>query len=237
MNKLEDSLAVFDYGRFMEDGAIVAGGKGSGKSTLCQSLVAGMSTRWLIRVFDLSRVWESSSISLSYEGNPRDVILPRFTEDSAVYDLSRLYVSQIQALVYNLLEREWQTQIRESQPAPKVYVFEEGQIYFKPQTLRSKRAEEALRLITVGRNFACSYLAITQRPQTLDNTVWELCGQRYVGRIMRESQVMKDILGKQAKTLNTLERGQFIYNVDGKNTLTSFLPRSHAGRRMVLFHD
>ena len=210
---------VFSPSRFVEDGLLISGGKSCGKSTLARNLAASMPREWNIRVFDTTQVWNRSSIPYRWICKDSSQ-LPRFETGDVVYDMSRLKVLEMRLLVDDLLAREFAIHVREG-GALTVFVFEEGHLYFNPYQFRKNSAAETLRLVTTGRNFGFSYMVITQRNQLLDTSIWEICGQWFIGRIPRPLPYFSPILGKRyAEGLKMLNKGEFLYVEDGKIMFT-----------------
>ncbi len=205
---------LMDFNRFVEDGALIVGGKGTGKTNLTKLLVSLMPSSWEVKVFDISQAWTNDSpIPARWESNPP---LPRVQDASIVYDLGNAYPSQAREAMLDMIRREYECHLSQHVKPITIFVFEEGQMLFKPSSLRSRVNEEGLRLITVGRNQGFSYIVTSQRPQLLDTTVWELCGQRYIGRLFRPRPYFNSILGKDADRLPSLKRGEFLYQMDDR---------------------
>lgn len=211
--------AAFDLSRFVEDGLLISGGKSCGKSTLARNLVSILPAEWNIRVFDVSQVWNRSSIPYRWVCNGASQ-LPRFETGDVVYDMSRLKVLETRLLVDDLLAREFAVHVREG-GALTVFVFEEGHLYFNSYQLRKNSAAETLRLVTTGRNFGFTYMVITQRNQLLDTSMWEICGQWFLGRMARPLPYFSTVIGKRsAEGLKMLNKGEFLHVMDGRIEFT-----------------
>lgn len=212
-----DVLDVFDYKRFLDDGALVVGGKGTGKSTLAQLLVSRLNKEYRVRAIDVSQVWDASPLQWRYVAE-NFAFLPTFPNLNVIYDLSRLYIDQMTELISNLIRREYEYNIKLSDSGKDkqqiIYVFEEAEIYLKPRLLRSNAGREFLRLVCVGRNNRMAYLAVSQKPQLIDNDLWELCGQMFFGRFQR-TDFLRKVLGDYAGETKGLKVGNWLYSCDG----------------------
>ncbi|MEA2089378.1 MAG: hypothetical protein U9O89_01275 [Thermoproteota archaeon] len=92
-----------------------------------------------------------------------NISIPVNMEKSYVFNLSYLMPSMQKEFVRQFIMDELARQIGIPKNLRRkiVYVFEESQLYFSTYALRRKRNEPILRLVTCGRNFEMSFMAIT----------------------------------------------------------------------------
>lgn len=219
INSLVKSIdEVFDFNRLTVDSAFVVGLPGCGKSMLAKHLVSKMPCDWRIRVIDSSSAWDTCSLKWKYECSPKDLALPCFPNISLVYDIGNLYVDQMIVQIQDLIRREWESNLRlykDGKPRMQyLYVFEEAEDYLEPGILRSKKGREFKRLFCKGRNNRMRTLSLTQRPQLVDNSCWELGGQIIYGKFQRTDYI-KNVLGDDAERTRDLEVGTWLYYCDG----------------------
>ena len=205
----------FDLNEALLSGCFIAGGKQCGKTNLAKNLAdLFMKHGHIVKAFDLSQQWLDSSIPYSIEVNQPYLEIPLYR--SVVFDLSRLYASQIKTFITQILAKEFSLQVAMPKHERKwvVYFFEECQVLIPSGKLRSKESQEVLRLLTSGANYNLSYVAITQRPSTVDTTVMELTFQKYFARLDGENdkRKIKTYIESYADMLDSLKLGEFIYD-------------------------
>ena len=209
---------VFSFKRLTVDSCFIVGAPGSGKSVLAKYLVSQMETNWRIRCFDSSGEWDSCSLKWRFEASNKDLALPCFPNINLVYDLGDLYVDQMIVQIQDLIRREWELNYQLYKQGKErkqhVYVFEEAQDYFEPSILRSKKGREFKRLVCKGRNNLMRFVALTQKPQLVDCTLWELCGQILFGKFQRTDYI-QNVLGDRAEETRDLSVGEWLYYCDG----------------------
>lgn len=206
----------FDLNEALKSGVFIAGGKQCGKTNLAKTLAdLFMKHGCIVKVFDTSQQWLDSSVPYIIEVNQPLLDIPLY--ESVVFDLSRLYASQIKAFITQVLSKEFSLQVVTPKHERKwiVYVLEECQILIPQGKLRNKESQEVLRLLTSGANYNLSYVAITQRPSTTDTTVMELAFQRYFARLDGENdkRKIKTYIKDYAQQLDSLNVGEFIYDM------------------------
>lgn len=135
-----------------------------------------------------------------------------------MFDLCKLTPNDVKRFINLILAKEWdiQTSLTEDQRKPIVFVFEECQLLTPNGSLRSNEAQQVLRLMSTGRNFALGYVAISQRPTLVDPTVFELSFIRYFSRCDGYNDLKRigEYIGSEkAKQLQKLRLGEFFLDV------------------------
>jgi len=201
----------------LKSGVFIAGGKQCGKTNLAKVLARQyLEHGCIVKVFDISQQWLDSSVP-NYIEVKRNTSIDIPLYQSVVFDLSRLYPSEVKAFVNQILSTEFEFQVATPKPNRKwiVYVLEECQILVPQNQLRRKEAQEVLRLMSSGANYNLSYVAITQRPSTVDTTATELAFQKYFARCDGENDLdkIRHYIGEYADQLEGLKIGEFIYDL------------------------
>jgi hypothetical protein len=208
----------FDSVEAMQTTTFISGSRGIGKSDIAMLITDRLSNENVICVvFDSSLDWiRRSSISQYITVKPyMDVRIP---DQNVIIDMSTLTPNQQQAIVERFCEKLFQHQI-ETQCGSRFYlVFEESQIFFPLNSLRSKNAQNSMRILTIGRNINTSICAISQFPSLIDKELVKNAQQIYIGTTSETNAVQywRGILGKNADQLKDLENGSFIYYNRGK---------------------
>jgi len=176
----------------LKTGAFISGSKGSGKTTLAMSLADSlMREGCILKVFDISGKWrtKSSIPNLYIPINSTLPNIPLYT--SITFDLTLLTPRDMRNFITRVLRHDFERQVRSTERKWIVYVFEECQLLIPQGKLRSNVAQEVLRILTVGRNYNISYIAITQRPATVDTTVLELTDVQFFGKCTGQNDLKK----------------------------------------------
>jgi len=212
-----DEHFLVDVEELLRTGCFISGGKGSTKTNLAKIFAEKlMKLGYVVKVFDISRAWLKSSIPFFVEIK-NNYSLNFELYESLVFDLSQLVPKDIKHFISQVLAEEWLKQVNIPEDNRKciVYIFEEVQILIPQGRLRSNEAQQILRLLTSGRNYDLSSIAITQRPALTDTSVFELCFQKYFARMNGENDLRKvaSYIGfDRAKELENLRLGEFIYD-------------------------
>jgi len=202
----------------LKTGAFISGSKGSGKTTLAMSLADSlMREGCILKVFDISGKWriKSSIPNLYIPINSTLPNIPLYT--SITFDLTLLTPRDMRNFITRVLRHDFERQVRSTERKWIVYVFEECQLLIPQGKLRSNVAQEVLRILTVGRNYNISYIAITQRPATVDTTVLELTDVQFFGKCTGQNDLKK--LSNYVANVNKLKKlkvGEFILIEDGE---------------------
>jgi len=201
----------FDVKEAMQTTTFISGSRGIGKSDIAMYIVDQL-TNVICVVFDSSLDWiHRSSISQYITIKPyMDVQIP---QQNTIIDMSMLTPNQQQTIVERFCEKLFNHQI-ETQCGSRFYlVFEESQIFFPLNSLRSKNAQNSMRILTVGRNINVSICAISQFPALIDKELVKNAQQIYIGTTSEKNAVQywRGILGKNADQLKELQNGEFLY--------------------------
>jgi hypothetical protein len=210
---LETSDFQFDIIEAMQTTTFISGSRGVGKSDIAMRIVDQLTSEGIISVaFDSSLDWlKRSSIQKYITVKPyMDLNVP---DQNTIIDMSMLTPIQQQQCVERFCEKLFQHQI-ETECRTRFYVvFEESQIFFPLNSLRSKNTQNSMRLLTIGRNINTSICAISQFPSLIDCELRKNAQQIYVGCTSEPNTLAywRGILGKNAEQLKDLENGEFVY--------------------------
>jgi hypothetical protein len=201
----------FDIKEGVQTTTFISGSRGTGKSDLAMKIVDRLNREGIISiVFDSSLDWmKRSNIPQSLAVDPY-AVLP-IPEKDTIFDISRLSPLEQQSAVERFCKSLFEHQLTSTR---RYYiVFEESQLFFPLNSLRSKKAQNSMRILTVGRNVGVSACAITQFPALLDKELVKHAGQVYVGMTAEKNAVdyWRSLLGKESKTLKSLDNGAFLY--------------------------
>lgn len=188
--------------------------RGVGKSDVAMKIVDKLNDDGVICIaFDSSLDWlKRSSISQYLTVKPNsDLPIP---EQNMIFDLSMLTPMEQQKTVENFNKKLFEFQVLNNSKKRYGLFYEESQNYFPLNALRSKRCQNSMRLLTVGRNFGISVCAISQFTATVDKELLKNSGQIFIGMTSELNAVsywQNGILGVKAKQLKALENGEFLY--------------------------
>jgi hypothetical protein len=96
---------------------------------------------------------------------------------------------------------------------------EESELYISNNSLRKKKLENVLTLVSSGRNFGLRFIAASQVPSMVDKLPIKLCEQRFFGRLSEpnDQRYVKQLLGKEwVEQSKTLGVGEFVSENKGK---------------------
>jgi hypothetical protein len=203
----------FDLNEAMQTTCFISGSRGIGKSDIAMYIVDRLTNEDIICIaFDSSMDWlKRSSISRYITVKPySDLKIP---DQNTIVDMSMLTPNQQQQCVERFCEKLFQHQI-ETECRTRFYVvFEESQIFFPLNSLRSKNTQNSMRLLTIGRNINTSICAISQFPSLIDCELRKNAQQIYIGTTSETNTVQywKAMIGKNAEQLKDLQNGEFLY--------------------------
>lgn len=218
-----------DLEEAMRTGLFISGTSHSGKSNLA-FVIADilMSHGVIVYLIDPSQAWSRYSsvphvLRVSY---PSTITYKDgHVSCSTIFDISRLTILQQKEVVEKFCKSLFETRVN-SDYRPQTFIwFEEAHLFFPEGSMRSKRYQEALRIITTGRNFNIRFGLITQWCALIDKTVIKFPRQKYLGYSdeKNDKEYLRNFIGKRVDELETLEVGQFIYDF-GKNTTKIQVP-------------
>jgi hypothetical protein len=207
----ETSAFQFDTKEGMATTTFISGSRGIGKTDLCMKIADQlMKEGILVVVFDCSGDWVKRSGISEYLKTDTLSDLP-IPDQNVIVDTSMLTPMQQQQIVERFCKRLFEYQLHS---AKRFYlVFEESQIFFPLNSLRSLKTQNTMRILTTGRNFGVSLCAISQFAATIDKELVKHAGQIFLGYASEQNTLSywKGILGKKAEELKTLQNGQFVY--------------------------
>jgi len=203
-----------DIAEALNSGIFISGTSASGKSNL-GFIVSDMLMRKGVTVYaiDPSQAWQRSSI-------PNRIMIPKPMKVewrdpcSTVFDISRLNVLQQKIFVEGFCRTIFNARAN-SEYRPKTFIFfEEAHLYFPEGCMRAKSYQEALRIVTVGRNFNVRFGLITQWCALIDKVVLRFPRQKWFGYTDEKNDVqyLQNFVGDKANELETLEVGEFLYD-------------------------
>ena len=203
----------FDCKEAMQTTTFISGSRGVGKSDIAMQIVNELTTEGIICVaFDSSLDWiRRSSISRYVTVQPySDLSIPN---ENMIFDISMLTPNQQQQSVEQFSKKLFEHQINNNMANKYYVVFEESQLYFPLNSIRAKRYQHSMRILTCGRNFQVSLCAISQFPSLIDKELVKNAQQIYIGCTSEPNTLAywKGILGKNADQLRELENGSFVY--------------------------
>ena len=199
-------------------GTAMFGNRGSGKSNLVKLLVRQLLNQNVtVKIFDPSQTHLRESDIQYYQ------ILNSYTDledirndsyTSMIFDTSRLYPEEQKLFISLIMANDFQDATENKRVNWLRHVIEECQLVLNSTVLRSRAGQEALRWVTVGRNFKLTYLLASQRPSLVSTTAISLTGARYFGNLDEPNDLSKlkkfirnkDILAKVPE----LTVGEFI---------------------------
>jgi hypothetical protein len=211
----------------LKTGFYLSGTPGSGKSDVAMFCADELrKVGVIVMVWDPSQDWIERYSPINYVLKFKN---PPFNFEevklqSAIFDTSTLTVLQMQEaadrfcwLLYN-----YQAKIPKEQRKHFFLIFEEAQIMVPQGVMRSKRLQNVLRVITVGRNFKIRIGIVTQFASTVDKDAIKSCRQRYYGwtnEFNDVSYIGKFVGEEEAKNLQYYKAGDFLYQFPNKNVL------------------
>lgn len=218
VKNLSDILQDVEFlNSLLRGGLCIFGSSGTGKTVLARELVRAMSKKGIaFRIVDPSRAW--LGVGEVIEISKRQTVYS-WDSSNTVFDVSRLTVSDkitfVNTFCGSLLESHMDDHRRN-----EILVLEESELYLQNSALRSKKCENILSLIAMGRNFNLRYIAISQAPALLDKLFLKLTELKFYGFLSEANDLnyLKKMLGKTwVEQLTTLNIGEFIFQ--GRRTI------------------
>lgn len=216
----------FDVDEALKTGFYVSGTPGSGKSDiamLCADRLREAGA--IVMVWDPSQDWlERYPIPyiLTFKNPPYNLEAVKLKD--AIFDTSSLTVLQMQEaadrfcwLLYN-----YQAQLPKEQRRQFFLIFEEAQILLPQGSMRAKRLQNIVRMLTVGRNYKIRAGTITQFAAMVDKDATRYMKQRYYGwtsEVNDVSYIGKIIGDVEANNLRYYNAGDFTYDYPNKQIL------------------
>jgi hypothetical protein len=203
-----------DVNEALKSGVYASGTTGSGKSDIAMYVVDAIKKQYpdaIFVVFDPSQDWQRSSIQRVQ--TLKSAFIDSIPQQSIIYDISTLSIRESQKLIEDFSNKLMQQQADQHGKQRYFIIFEEAHSYFPEGCLRSRNYENAVRLMTQGRNFKVRFMCITQFAALLDKQAMRYMRQRYFGFTDEPNDVdyISRIIGNEAQKLSSLEAGQFLY--------------------------
>lgn len=199
--------------RALRSGTFVCGMTGSGKSDLAMRFADDMLGKGVIvYVIDPARAWmkQSSVPHFITVTHPSQAFVP---EESTIFDVALMTVLEQEEIVESFCKALFMNRVGRTKYPPTWIVLEEAQTYLPQGALRAKRFQEAVRVLSVGRNFNIKFCLVTPFASQVDKYAVKLCGQKYLGYTSEPNDVdyLDGYIGKErAEELKRLKAGQFI---------------------------
>lgn len=108
-----------------------------------------------------------------------------------IFDTSRLYPEEQKLFISWIMARDFENATEDKRVNWLCHVIEECQLILNSSVLRSREGQEALRWVTVGRNFNLTYIIASQRPSLVSTTAISLMGARYFGQLDEPNDLSK----------------------------------------------
>jgi hypothetical protein len=177
----------------------------------------------LIIVFDPSQAWlkypyikSVTNFGQNLSSGAIEAGIHSIAVTDRVIDVSTLTTMQFQEVAdkFCWLLFNMQARLPEGQRKQIFILFEEAHIVLPEGSMKSKRLQNVVRLVTVGRNYKIRVGVITQFAAMLDKSILRFAGQRYFGWTdeFNDLQRIATMIGKeQAETLKYYKTGDFFY--------------------------
>jgi len=216
----------FDAEEAMKSGTFICGMTGSGKSDLAMRFAEEMMNRGiLVYVFDPSQAWQKQSNvpNVSTIRNTNSIWLPK---ESTIFDISMLTILDQQRFVEAFCKDLFMNRATSLVDPLTWLVFEEAQLYLPQGALRAKAFQEAVRVVSVGRNYNIKFCIVTPFASQVDKYVVKLCGQRYLGYTTEPNDIkyLKGYLEGRTDELKRLQAGEFLREYRGAKNLVRSQP-------------
>ena len=173
-------------------------------------------------IFDPSQAW--SAYSIRHKVVFKDQLSPASIDaglnsvrlEDTVLDCSTLTTLQFQEIADKFCWLLFQHQVRtpEDERRQMFVIFEEAHIVLPEGSMKAKRLQNIVRLMTIGRNFKIRMGIVTQFASLIDKTAIRFAGQRYFGWTVEYNDVhrISSMIGKEeAETLKYYKTGEFFY--------------------------
>ena len=212
----------FNIKEALKSGFYVSGTTGCGKSDIAMRCVDKLRKKGVICIiFDPSQDWVARYPADQFV-KPNTLSGKPFLAEvrlvgTTVVDISTLTLTQTKTLVENFCENIFLQQAMRMPEKRNFYfvIFEEAQTEFPQGILSAKRMQNAVRLLTQGRNFKIRMGVITQFAAMLDKNALRFQNQRYYGRTVEPNDVdfISAMIGdEQAESLRYFKSGEFLYS-------------------------
>lgn len=195
----------------MQTTTFISGSRGTGKSDIAMYMVDQLKNEGITCVvFDSSLDWlKRSSISRYVRVQSYSVL--EVPTKATIFDISLLTPLEQQKKVESFCKSLFESHL--SSHKRFYVVFEESQLYFPLNSIRSKRFQNSARILAVGRNVGISLCAISQFPALIDKELIKNAQQIYIGCTAEPNTLnyWRGILGNKTVKLKRLRNGEFLY--------------------------
>jgi adenosyl cobinamide kinase/adenosyl cobinamide phosphate guanylyltransferase len=211
VSKNESFDTILDVPALLRSGTVIFGGSGCGKSTLAKAVVRKLGEKGIVcYIVDPSRAWLDQGFEVVEVTKDQDSY--RWIGQNTVFDVSRLTNNE-KVIFVDLLSAELLHGHMNGVKQFEVAVLEEAELYIGNNSLRRKRLQNVLALLSNGRNFNLRAILISQVPSMVDKLPIKLTEQRVFGRLSEpnDQRYCKQLLGKEwVEQLKSLEVGTFL---------------------------
>jgi Cdc6-like AAA superfamily ATPase len=196
----------------LRGGLCVFGASGTGKTILVQCLVK-MLTRKRINCYivDPSTAWLNSGFNVVEVS--KDQKKYNWKTQTTVFDVCRL--NQIDKVSFADTVCAALVSVHlNGFAAREILVLEESETFLQNSVLRSKKCENLMNLLAVGRNFNLRYVVIGQAPALIDKVFLKLCELKFYGFLneLNDLNCLKRTIGKTwTEQVTKLDVGEFVF--------------------------
>ena len=211
----------FNVAEALKSGFYISGTTGCGKSDIGMYAADVLRTNGAIVItFDPTQDWLSRypyEVLVSLENvGVRTYLQSIKLDKSTLIDTSCLTIPQTQELIESFCQSLFnaQAKLKPEQRCQYFVIFEEAQTAFPQGALRATAFQNAVRLLTQGRNFKLRIGMVTQFAAMLDKTALRFATQRYFGWTseFHDRHYISAFIGKDAANqLRYLKSGEFMY--------------------------
>jgi len=194
---------------------------GGGKSDLAMRFAQDvMDADVIVYVIDPAQAWQkqSSVPQVMTVTDPNRVCVPK---SSTIFDISLMTILEQQQFVEGFCKALFMLRAGSTHRPITWLVLEEAQLYLPQGSMRAKKFQETVRLMSVGRNFDVKFCLVTPFASQVDKYGIKLCGQRYFGYTTEKNDIeyIEGFLDDEAEKLKVLQPGQFMREARGETDL------------------
>jgi len=201
-----------DLKELYESNALILGSRHCGKSDVGMLIgQKAMKENTIVVCFDPSLDWIARSSIKQYLKVDRSLDVPK---ESIIYDLSLCSPLNAQKIVEDFNEKLFESQAQAINRKQYLVIFEEAHTYFYEGSMRSKKMQNSVKLLSVGRNVDIAVLLISQFASMLSKfSIKHSTSQAWFGYTKEKNDIayLKSFLGENVKELTKLDDGQFMF--------------------------
>jgi len=203
-----------DLTELYESNGLVLGSRHTGKSDIAMMISErAMKENTTVVCFDPSLDWIKRSSIKQYLKVESYTSL-QIPKESIIYDLSLCSPLQAQKIVEDFNEKLFESQAQAFDRKQYLVIFEEAHTYFYEGSMRSKKMQNSVKLLSVGRNVDIAVLLISQFASMLSKfSIKHSTSQAWFGYTKEKNDIayLKSFLGENVKELTKLDDGQFMF--------------------------